>query len=68
MIYLDNHATTRVHPEVVEAMMPFFGEQFHNPSSGYRAGRSVKKAIAEARGEVAELIGAKPGGGPGGGG
>lgn len=59
MIYLDNHATTRVHPEVVEAMMPFFGEQFHNPSSGYRAGRAVKKAIAEARGEVAELIGAK---------
>ncbi len=59
MIYLDNHATTRVHPEVVQAMMPFFGEQFHNPSSGYRAGRAVKKAIAEARGEVAELIGAK---------
>eukprot|EP00095_Tigriopus_kingsejongensis_P002073 snap_masked-scaffold2810_size12225-processed-gene-0.8 protein:Tk02073 transcript:snap_masked-scaffold2810_size12225-processed-gene-0.8-mRNA-1 annotation:"cysteine desulfurase" len=58
MIYLDNHATTAVHPEVVEAMMPFFTEHFHNPSSGYRAGRVVKKAIAQARGEVAELIGA----------
>jgi len=59
MIYLDNHATTAVHPEVVEAMMPFLTEHFYNPSSGYRASRVVKKAIAEARGEVAELIGAK---------
>jgi cysteine desulfurase len=59
MIYLDNHATTAVHPEVVEAMLPYFTEHFHNPSSGYRASRAVKKAIAEARGEVAQLIGAK---------
>jgi cysteine desulfurase len=59
MIYLDNHATTAVHPEVVEAMRPFFTEHFYNPSSGYRASRVVKKAIAEARGEVAELVGAK---------
>ncbi len=59
MIYLDNHATTAVHPEVVEAMMPFLTEHFHNPSSGYRASRVVRKAIAQARGEVAELIGAK---------
>jgi cysteine desulfurase len=59
MIYLDNHATTAVHPEVVEAMMPFFTEHYHNPSSGYRVSRVVKKALAEARGEVAELIGGK---------
>ncbi len=59
MIYLDNHATTPVHPEVLEAMLPYLGPQFHNPSSGYRAGKVVKKAIAEARGQVAELIGAK---------
>ncbi|MFT6861482.1 MAG: cysteine desulfurase [Akkermansiaceae bacterium] len=59
MIYLDNHATTAVHPEVVEAMIPFLTEHFYNPSSGYRASRVVKKAIAQARGEVAELIGAK---------
>lgn len=59
MIYLDNHATTAVHPEVVEAMMPFFTEHYYNPSSGYRASRLVRKAIAEARGQVAELIGAK---------
>ena len=59
MIYLDNHATTAVHPEVLEAMMPFLTEHFHNPSSVYRASRIVKNAIAEARGQVAELIGAK---------
>ena len=59
MIYLDNHATTAVHPEVVEAMMPFLTEHFHNPSSGYRASRIVKNTIAEARGQVAELIGAR---------
>lgn len=39
--------------------MPFFTGNFHNPSSGYRAGKAVKKAIAEARGQVAGLIGAK---------
>ena len=59
MIYLDNHATTAVHPDVVEAMLPFLTEHFYNPSSGYRASRPVKRAIAEARGEVAQLIGAK---------
>jgi cysteine desulfurase len=59
MIYLDNHATTKVHPEVVEAMLPFLTEHYQNPSSGYRAGKTVKKAIENARGEVAQLIGAK---------
>ena len=59
MIYLDNHATTPVHPDVVEAMLPFLRDHFHNPSSGYRASRVVKKAIATARGQVAQLIGAK---------
>ena len=59
MIYLDNHATTQVHPEVVEAMLPFLHDHFHNPSSGYRASRIVRKAIAKARGQVSELIGAK---------
>ena len=59
MIYLDNHATTAVNSEVLEAMLPFLTEHFYNPSSGYRASRVVKKAIEEARGEVAMLIGAK---------
>ncbi|MDB4554640.1 cysteine desulfurase [Akkermansiaceae bacterium] len=59
MIYLDNHATTQVHPQVVDAMLPFLRDHFHNPSSGYRASRIVKKAIATARGQVAQLIAAK---------
>lgn len=60
MIYLDSNATTRVHPEVVEAMRPFLEEQFYNPSSGYRAGKKVKAAIDEAREKVAALINASP--------
>ncbi len=60
MIYLDSNATTQVHPQVVDAMLPFLTDHFHNPSSGYSAGQSVKAAIAKARGQVASLIGAQP--------
>jgi cysteine desulfurase len=60
MIYLDSNATTRPHPEVVEAMLPFLNEHWHNPSSGYRAARRVRAAIDEARERVAALIGAGP--------
>ncbi|MAS92639.1 MAG: cysteine desulfurase NifS [Verrucomicrobiales bacterium] len=59
-VYLDSNATSQVHPEVVEAMMPYLKEAWHNPSSGYRAGRDVKAAVGRAREQVAELIGAKP--------
>lgn len=59
-IYLDSNATTQVHPGVVDAMMSFLQDRWYNPSSGYKAGREVKKAIEEARGKVASLIGAKP--------
>ena len=59
MVYLDNHATTAVAPEVLEAMLPYFREQAINPSSGYRAGKKIRQAIDTARGQVAELIGAK---------
>lgn len=59
-IYLDSNATTQVHPEVVEAMLPFLTSHFHNPSSGYGAGQAVKAAIATAREQVASLIGASP--------
>lgn len=61
MIYLDNNATTRVAPEVLEAMLPWFSERYGNPSAGYRFGREARKAVEHARGQVAALIGADPG-------
>jgi len=57
MIYLDSNATTQVHPEVLEAMLPYLTDQCYNPSSGYRAGKKVKDAIEKARGQLASLIG-----------
>ena len=58
---MDSNATTQVHPEVIEAMLPFLSEHWHNPSSGYRAGKRVKAAIDAARAEVAALINAEQG-------
>lgn len=57
-VYLDNNATTRVLPEVVEAMVPFFTEFYGNPSSIHRFGSRVGAKISEARAQVAALIGA----------
>jgi cysteine desulfurase len=59
MIYLDNNATTKVAPEVAEAMIPFLSENFGNPSSAYSFARLSKRAIAEAREMTAELLGAE---------
>jgi len=59
-VYLDHNATTPVHPEVVEAMMPFFQDQFGNASSIHWAGREVKKYLDEAREKVAALMNADP--------
>jgi len=58
-IYFDNNATTACAPEVVEAMLPFFTEQFGNPSSMHRFGNQVGKALALARRQVQELLGAE---------
>ena len=58
-VYLDNAATTRLAPEVLEAMLPFLKEQFGNPSSFHSFGSSQMKAIEKARGQVARLLGAK---------
>lgn len=58
MIYLDNNATTRVAPEVFEAMRPYLGELFGNPSSAHSLGRTMKQAIEQARDQVAKLLGA----------
>ncbi|GLR45947.1 cysteine desulfurase NifS [Mesorhizobium amorphae] len=58
-IYLDNNATTRVDPEVVEAMLPFFTDQFGNPSSIHGFGASVGSAVKKARRQLQALIGAE---------
>ncbi len=60
MIYLDHNATTPIAPEVAEAMAPFLGGQFGNPSSSYALGRAAKQAVEDARGQVADLIGCQP--------
>ena len=59
-IYLDNNATTPVRPEVLTAMLPYFSEQFGNPSSVHWAGRQVSGALEKARAQVATLINASP--------
>src|ERR1041385_637008 len=59
MIYLDNNATTRVAPEVLDAMQPYLGQFFGNPSSAHTLGREMKRAIEQAREQVADLIGAR---------
>jgi len=60
LIYLDNAASTAVHPEVVKEMMPYFDVQYGNPSSIHQFGRKAKNAIQKARKQVAALIGAEP--------
>ena len=58
-IYLDNNATTMVSPEVVEAMLPYFTEQFGNPSSLHQFGNRVGMALKQARTQVQALLGAE---------
>ncbi|MDO3408387.1 aminotransferase class V-fold PLP-dependent enzyme [Saccharibacillus sp. CPCC 101409] len=58
MLYLDNSATTKIHPEVLEAMMPYLQEEYGNPSSKfYSLAENAKKAVAKAREQVAALLG-----------
>lgn len=59
-IYLDHNATTPVAPEVLDAMLPWLRDQFGNPSSTHPWGRRAAQAIAKARHQVADLIGAQP--------
>ncbi|HHU71387.1 MAG TPA: cysteine desulfurase NifS [Clostridiales bacterium] len=58
-IYLDNAATTKTRPEVVEAMLPYFTEKYGNPSSIYEFASQNKKAVDEARSIIAKSIGAE---------
>jgi len=59
-IYLDHAATTPVRPEVLDAMQPFFGPRFGNPSSLHRWGREARAALDEARERLAVTLGAHP--------
>jgi len=59
-VYLDNNATTPVHPEVREAVAPFLSELYGNPSSIHWAGRDVRKAVEDARQEIAAFFGCQP--------
>jgi len=58
-IYLDNNATTMVDPEVVSEMLPYFTEQYGNPSSIHQFGNKVGHAIKKARGQIQDLLGAE---------
>lgn len=60
IIYMDNAATTAVSQEVLETMMPFFRENFGNPSTIYSVGRNAKKELEFARERVAKALGASP--------
>lgn len=58
-IYLDNAATTKTRPEVVEAMLPYFTERFGNPSSVYEFASQNRTAVDEARAQIAKVLGAE---------
>jgi cysteine desulfurase len=58
-IYMDHSATTPVAPEVLAAMLPYFGEKFGNASSLHRSGREAKEALEDSREKVAALLGAR---------
>ncbi len=59
-IYFDNAATTPIDADVLDAMLPFFKEQFGNPSAIYSYGRETRMAIEKARKSIAAILGAKP--------
>ena len=59
-VYLDNNATTRVAPEVVEAMLPYFSDFYGNPSSMHSFGGNLGIKVREARAQIAALLGAQP--------
>ncbi len=61
LVYLDHAATTPMRPEAVEAMLPFLTERYANPSGAHRFARDARRAVDEARDEVAAVIGCRPG-------
>ncbi len=61
MIYWDNNATTPLAPEVLEAMLPYLQGQYFNPSASYAPAKAVRRALEQAREQVAALVGAEAG-------
>lgn len=59
-IYLDYAAATPVDPRVIDTMLPFYSEQFYNPSATYLAAKHVSEELAKARTKIASLVGARP--------
>ena len=59
-VYLDHNASTPVHPEVLAAMLPFFGEVYGNPSSVHAFGRAARDAVDDARAAIARFLGSRP--------
>ncbi len=59
-VYLDHAATTRLHRQALEALLPYLGERFGNPSGAYALGRQAARAVEEARSAVASLLGCRP--------
>ena len=60
MIYLDNAASTQIHEDVLDSMLPYLKEQYGNASSIHRYGRLARKAIEKSRKQIASLINADP--------
>jgi cysteine desulfurase len=60
-VYLDHAATTPVRPEAVEAMLPYLGGTFGNPSSAHRFGRAARAGLEQARRDIAQVLGVEPG-------
>jgi len=60
LIYLDHNATTPLHPQAFEAMVPYLRERWGNPSSPYRFGTEARVAVERARTRIAECVGCKP--------
>ena len=58
IVYMDNHATTRVDPRVVEAMLPYFDAKYGNPHSVHAAGHEARDAVDASRQSIATAIGA----------
>ena len=56
VVYLDHNASTGVHPEVVQAMLPYFGERFGNASSVHAFGREAREGLEGAREQIAQFL------------